>query len=269
MKTSVLLIFVMLLLKTVDSPANLRAPQNISRSPSSALYQLAKDARVLGEDMNVECDWQFCEVSVKYIIEVDRQLSASVDFMIPEEVDVAVKVGKSSVVVQKKSVSYGTDRREKDREVKQYPENFDALFQASFPVSLAQGKHEILINYRQPLSLEEVGYGYFSEGYFVGVFQYELWPLNEWDIAPDFRLDLNVNLKADLLNDWWDSLFNDASVNCFTTTFKQCDSGRGSVDEICRTVKPLDSSEDVGGLAVKHQFRAPLPDRLFCKISPE
>ncbi len=253
MTPSIFLIFILLLLNSFDSGANLRAPKNISRHPSSTLYPLTRHAKVLREQMNIECDWAFCEVSVKYLIEAQQDISAFADFILPKKTKVSVKVGKNAVAVQKKAIPYGKD----------------PLFKASFPFIVAKGQHEILINYRQSLSQQEVGYGYFSKGYFIGVFQYELWPLNEWQVAPDFNLDLIIKLKAELLGNWWDRLFNQASIYCFTTTFNRCDDEQNIVNEKCKTVTPLKSLEKNNPSIVKINMDAPLPDRLFCKISPE
>ncbi len=259
---------VILMLISIESSANLRAPLNIPRSPSSALYQLTKDAQVLHEQMTVECDWQICDVAVKYLIETDKPISATVDFMIPNETNVSAKVGQNAVAVQKKSVAYGKDPREQDREVMQFfKEKTNTVFKATFPLAVAKGRHEISINYRQPLAQEEKGYGYFSKGYYVGVFQYELWPLNEWRVSKDFQLDLSVQSNA--ATSWWDSLFSSASINCFTVTFGRCEGSQEAIDNSCKTVKPLASATDSAHLVIKEQIHAPLPDRLFCKISPE
>ena len=270
MKTGILAIFATLLLTSTDSNANLRAPLNIPRSPSSALYQITNDTRVLQEKMTVDCDWQNCDVEVKYLIETNKPISASVDFMIPAEADISVKIGQNPVPVQKKSVPYGKDPREQDREVRQFFDKKNTpLFKASFPLTVRKGQHEILIQYRQPLSQEERGYGYFSKGYYIGVFQYELWPLNEWNVSKDFQLDLNIHLKAEALGDWWDSLFNNAGIDCFTVTFKRCSNEQSSGNQLCKTVKNLAAVKDSNHLEITEQIHAPFPDRLFCQISPK
>ncbi len=269
MKTRSLMLFSLLLSVSFQSFANLRAPQNISREPSSALYAPANAVKVLREGMTVDCDWQVCDVSVKYLIEAMQPVSTTVDFMVPQEVEVRATVGAAAVAVQKKSVPYDDDPREKDREVQQYPEVFDALFKASFPLEVATGQHEISIRYSQPLSQEERGYGYFSKGHYVSFFQYELWPLNEWQLAGNFVLDLKVGLKPEVFGDWWDSLFNEASVECFTVTFKRCDEGQGSAGNLCRRQQPLASSKGSEALLIESRLDAPLPDRLFCRLSPE
>ena len=265
MKTRLFVFLIIFLLKTVDVSANLRAPLNISHSPSSNFYHLTNDAEVLQENMTLECDWQFCDVSVDYFVELARPISATVDFIIPKEVTISAKVDKTFVAVQKKSVPFGNDPREKDREIKDFSEKTDGLFKASLPLSVNKGQHQISINYQQPLSQEEVDYGYFSEGYFIGVFQYELWPLNEWKIAADFKFELTVNLKEELLGDWWDSLFSEVNMTCFTVTFTQCEDN----ETMCRTLKPLNASVASSRLQFQKQLKAPLPDRLVCRISPE
>lgn len=269
MNIRVLMLFSLLLPISADSLANLRAPINISREPSSALYASADAVKVLRENMAVDCDWQVCDVSVKYLIEAAQPVSATVDFMVPQEVEVRATVGTTAVAVHKKSVPYGDDPREKDKEVKQYPEEFDTLFKASFPLEVSTGQHEISIRYSQPLSQEERGYGYFSKGYYVSVFQYELWPLNEWQLAGDFVLNLRVGLKQEALGGWWDGLFNEAAVECFRVTFKRCGDDQSPVDGICRKQQALASSKGSEGLLIESRLAAPLPDRLFCRLSPE
>lgn len=268
MKIRGLLAFAAILLNATDCFANLRPPKIIHHPPSSTLYRLSADPIVVREEMNVECDQHICDVVAKYIIDVENRFSAEVDFMIPGEIDVSVKVGQNSAPVRKKSVPYGKDPREKDAGKDPFFGIFNPLFRASFPLSLEQGQHEILIQYRQPLSQKEFGYGYFSEGYFVGTFQYELWPIKEWKIAPDFALNLFVALKSNSLS-WWEQLVDDISVRCSVTTFTPCKNTGGSTSEICRTVENLHASEDLGLLVVKTQMHIPLPDRLSCDIGLE
>jgi hypothetical protein len=64
-------------------------------------------------------------------------------------------------------------------------------------------------------------------------------------------------------------LFNEPSIDCFTVTFNRCDGGQNSGGRLCKTLKPLASTKDSGHLAITEQLPAPLPDRLFCKISPQ
>jgi hypothetical protein len=61
---------------------------------------------------------------------------------------------------------------------------------------LTEGENTLAISYRQPLAFTESGHSYFSAGKWRQSFTYELWPIAEWQWAPDFAADLQLKIAA-------------------------------------------------------------------------
>ena len=73
----------------------------------------------------------------------------------------------------------------------------DALVSVHFEGVLHEGANELRVRYRQTLAKYEMRYGYFTSSTWASAVEYELWPLHEWPLAPDFRLQVEVSFADD------------------------------------------------------------------------
>lgn len=70
-------------------------------------------------------------------------------------------------------------------------------WKVGFSGKLSKGRNAIRFSYRQPVSKREIRYGYFVASKWESAVEYELWPLKEWKLAPDFTLHIEANIEDD------------------------------------------------------------------------
>lgn len=62
---------------------------------------------------------------------------------------------------------------------------------------LQKGRNTITFSYRQPVSVREARHGYFTSSKWESYVEYELWPLKEWQLSPDFKLRIAASFEDD------------------------------------------------------------------------
>lgn len=72
-----------------------------------------------------------------------------------------------------------------------------AAAKVSFSGALRAGANEIRVRYSQPQGRDEIDHGYFKTSKWASTVAYELWPLHEWQLAPDFRMQVEVSAEDD------------------------------------------------------------------------
>lgn len=200
-----------LLLLPAALPANLRAPWQIQPFPAFSLMPggPVPGLTVLGETLEFQCDSLYqedpdpekllassCRVKAAYRISSRGRAQAGLDFIGPSAQGMTVLVnGKPSV----SEVTKIPMTREAAARYGAYPVcrhcagDEPTLYSAKFKASFETGENIVTVAYLQPLASNEISYGYFQSSKWAQGFDYELWPLKEWTLAPDFKLTVSIS----------------------------------------------------------------------------
>lgn len=192
---------------SVSAPAgaNLRAPIYKVAAPSTALKAAAPDLTVEGEHLSLKLgspysgsestswnDLREAEIDAVYQVRASAPGAAPVSFEFvmartPSAVEALIN-GKAVQVTQptSKPIERGKQRQPDDESASVH---FEGVLQ--------EGANELRVRYRQPLGKYEMHYGYFISSTWASAVEYELWPLHEWQLAPDFRLQVEVSFADD------------------------------------------------------------------------
>jgi hypothetical protein len=204
-----------LLIVLVSQPAytNIRAPRTEPSMPSSAPGPPSGDLQttVLHEDLGFRCQNQTCRVTAAYTIHADRAAKVHLDFMLPAEAPVSVRIGQSPatvVVAKSDSLLKDLDKRFGFHQYFFLPDSFPLppLYRATATLSLVAGRNKVTFEYVQPLASIEADYGYFKKGRKVRKIFYLLWPLKEWRRGRDFKIDLTIEIERPAPS-WWQRAF--------------------------------------------------------------
>jgi hypothetical protein len=251
---AVLAVLIAGLFATGPAAANLRAPGRVPHVPSSALYPPPAEVEVRGETLAFRCAGRRCEVAATYRVHAAAEAELAFEFVLPVDAGITVRVAGRPVAAEStEAAPLGDLDRRLDLSVAER-EGGPKLYRARFTGRLAAGESEIAVAYTQPLGAHERDYGYFKDGRWVDVLQYELWPLKEWKRAPDLRIELLVAMRREAPG-WWTRNFGTArSIKCL--------GGDGPLKDA--------RLEQVGGAL---EYRATLgpafPDRLLCHLADE
>ncbi|MCB1174940.1 MAG: hypothetical protein KDK39_15315 [Leptospiraceae bacterium] len=195
-------ILILLLAASSSVLANMRGPQFLNTSAAANLQKPGGQVVVQKENLTFSCTriqidapLDPCTIRAVYTVQAFRSSTISLQFVLSERATQikARLAGQSRPIQLQLPASDQHDRPGMDRQA-------TAIFQGPLPA----GTHEIVVEYRQPVGLQEYGYGYFSDGKFTAWLDFELWPLKEWQLAPDFQLELTVH--AGVKPGWWQRL---------------------------------------------------------------
>lgn len=237
--------------------ANLRAPVEVHKSPSSTLYRTPGPLVVKGEDLSFVCSRQACAVTAVYHVQASKAARLPLEFICPGKNTLTVRVGTSKLAPARITsvLLPATERKKVEAAMGGMARRRPGLHKARFVADLRQGKNRIIIRYQQQLSALERDYGYFKKGRYVHRLQYELWPLKGWKLDPKFLLNLKVKLQRKAPS-WWKRTFG-------TVTSLACvKQGKGRAI----TVKPRQQG---AYLVLAARMGAGFPDRLTCRIGDE
>ena len=280
-------LFSLLLLLPAALPANLRAPWQIQTFPAFSLLPGSKigGLTVLGETLEFQCGSLYegepdldrlqksaCKVKAAYRISSERPADAGLEFVGPSaEGFTALVNGKpsapavSAIPMQKENAakygSYPVCRFCSSEDV--------SLFAVRFRASLGAGENTIIVSYTQPLSSDEVSYGYFKDSRWAQGFDYELWPLKEWKLAPDFRMHVRITSPRP---GFWARMFEDHPWKCYGVALGQrpplpVSGTKGpGIDpgKLKQSPLPLGFSSDTWQWSL--ELDAAFPDRLSCSM---
>lgn len=170
--------------------ANMRAPRVIAQGSSSALYP-HPTITALSETLALQCTLTACNVTATYWVTSDKQHDAHLTFVMPDAVPISAHVNQLSVNAQVQA--FGPSRIEEQKMLAEiakanYSSAQTSLHQAQFIAPLRAGTNQIEVRYEQKLYAIESDYGYFRKGRFDYTLRYEVWPLKEWVLAPNFAL---------------------------------------------------------------------------------
>jgi hypothetical protein len=158
---------------------------------------------VLSEQLIFDCDppfagkidmgaaaTRFARITASYNILASEERDVSTSFILVDELPVHVTINDLNIPSDPPlKIAQGVPRSFHTFDKSQY--------QASFRAHLKKGENTITIKYRQPLSVSEVSYGYFTKSKYLTYFFYEASPLREWILADDFHFDLSVSIPDD------------------------------------------------------------------------
>lgn len=212
-KTSGWLIFAGVLTFLSNAHANLRAPIESQPEPSQALKQVSPDLVVeyenlffdlgtpySGDAWTVQDQKRLAKVEAHYVVQSPREAVYTFEFIMPQPNSAEVSINTEVVVAQ-------TPERLPRDEKKQ--DQID-LWKVTFTGKLQQGQNTIRVSYLQPLGMSEVDYGYFKSSKWKSFVDYELWPLKEWKLGPDFRINIETTVNDDtfVIKRWFTSRHN-------------------------------------------------------------
>lgn len=121
------------------------------------------------------------------------------------------------------------------------------LYQAVFSGNIRTGMNILNIKYRQPLTILERSYGYFTDSRSIEQFTYQLGPLKEWALADNFSLQVTLSsLRKRPERDGGWSLMKSRAIDCLQP---------GQVQE-----------HDSDHLNLMLTFGKSFPDTLVCQV---
>ncbi|PVZ86639.1 hypothetical protein C9426_14550 [Serratia sp. S1B] len=224
------------------SPANMRGPRLIWQAPSFSLSSpQGNKLTVKKEKLNVDCDYDNCQVQAVYEVTSTVQADVAFVFVMPANTAVSARVNgtrQPAAVTLDKINAWKVS----DNDTREYP-----LYEAAFTGKVSIGANSINIKYNQPLTLLERDYGYFTDGRIVEQFSYQLGPLKEWPLADDFSLDVTLSsLRKRPERDGGWSILKSRTIDCM------------------QPEQQIEKDSDSLNLTVK--FGKNFPDTLICKI---
>jgi hypothetical protein len=249
------------LLAPALAAANLRAPGHVPHSPSSALRAPAGGLTVAGEELTCACA-ERCAVTAVYAVTAAKEARLAFEFILPVKEQVAVRVGRAGAVVR-----VGPAEPLNEREAaglaaagaRSFRGDRVPLYRARFEATLAAGANRIVVTYDQPLGAFERDHGYFKKGRWVQTFQYEVWPLKEWKLAPGFTAKVTVTMPRPAPG-WWKRTFGKVrSIACHGHAGGKDAPLAGA--RLTQRGRTLEYRADLGA--------ATLPDRLVCNLGDE
>jgi len=186
---------------SISASANIRAP-HIRQYPASTSFTPLEGLVVEGEHLvfqlgkpytgdiwTVDRELREAEIEATYRIRSQTPLDAAFEFVMAlpsNRVEVAIN-GRSIDTTQIAPIELDTLPQ------RRHPENAYVRFNGH----LHEGGNEIRVRYRQLLGRDELDHGYFKTSKWASMVAYELWPLKEWQLAPDFRLQIEVRAEDD------------------------------------------------------------------------
>ena len=252
---------VMLGLCALSLQANMRAPRALDFPPSSALEipgetpdlivseeSLSFALTPYSEDTEVNAThYGFAAVSAIYTIEVARPGKYDLSFVTPDATPARASLNDFEIPVDAPILS----PKQKDSRHK--------TWESHFHIVLNQGRNVISVTYRQPVGAHEWNLGYFNRPKWHSDIHYELWPLKEWQLAPNFRLYINVQVADD--TGWFSRLFSGSRWKV-----SACETRHGLPDE-ASCLDPVSSETPEHQLLQHYEAGPDFPDHLRIRIS--
>jgi hypothetical protein len=160
------------------SAANSPAPIVIEAGPSYALKATAPDLIVQKEDLEIHCQFSYCNVHASYEINSPKDMSLAFQFILPSKNEISPKINEVAATVSGLALLPGGSEA--------------PLFQAGFQGYLKAGKNILSVRYLQPLKMN-LRRGYvLSSAEGDSSFRYIFSPLKEWKLGDNFSLKIKV-----------------------------------------------------------------------------
>lgn len=196
-------VFFLFLTLTFPVSANLRAPMRIDRGGSELKGEKAA-LRVTAEFLEFQCPDAYtgksnyelftaraCDARIRYQIVAKKKEKVKLTFIFAGSGNVTWRYRDR--VTQTTAKSFKAD----DHKTCSYcPNEMKYLQAAEETFEFEKGEAELAILYRQALSYEEFGHGYFSDGKWRQGFSYEIWPIAEWQWTEPLPANLKFSIGA-------------------------------------------------------------------------
>ncbi len=270
--------------------ANIRAPFEAAETPSASLRPPGADQEVKEETLRFECEdpqrdlykdprQTRCQVSATYVIKDDSTAPHTVmlEFILPvsapprwhqADPSAAAQVPEVTAAVNQDSPAQARSEWVPDveraafrpRRAPSPPGSADLpvsgdekrpLLLSRFPATLRPGENRVNVRYKQLLSYQEHGYGYFHKGYFTQELQYELWPLKEWRRAAGFSLHITVTLPREPPSRWSRFFHTQLDIRCGDSPYPAA-------------ADPQLTAQQGDRLIYDVTMRGDFPDQFFC-----
>jgi hypothetical protein len=254
-----------------DLKGNLRAPEISMQGPSSTIYGGGSGLVVAGVGLDFDCHIDrsdiprdsMCDIVVHYRIVADSEITVNLQFIAPTEGDLHWKLGESSgtaaFVYETRTedvpaalaelLNNKSFNSEADEEYHDWYSSLRWIYRAEFEVTLQDGEQLLEIRYQHPPGHIEYDYGYFRSSKFVHFVSYEIWPIKQWQLAEDFKMDFRVQI-CDAVSGFWSGLRGRAE-------------GAVLLDESRERLVPDSSGNNEGDLRYEWIWNSDdLPDRI-------
>ena len=188
--------------------ANLRRPESRVVPGGFHPKAIGNSIQVKSEDLRVTCDRETCQFNATYhILNIDEQeFRVTTKFVAPALGSIQAWCADGSTET---SFFEPSERAPSTKKREQTP-----LSDATINCTVPPGASTIQIRYHQPVSFYEEDVSYFTSSWFRRFFEYELSPLREWNLAPDFKLRFQFSIPDDPIG-FWAGLFGlDPDTEC-------------------------------------------------------
>lgn len=192
----------LVLILALPAYANMRAPVEVRRAPSALKAEQSGKIEVLSESLEFDCPAAYsggvnmthfaeagCRARVAYRIR-SQAVSVQLAFVYSGTGEVSWQLAGKTFASKPAPLS------PQQKSCPHCPQSLAQLQTAVQMLNLAEGENTLVISYLQPLEFRESGHSYFSAGKWKQGFTYELWPIAEWQWAPDFHATLRLSIAA-------------------------------------------------------------------------
>ena len=234
--------------------ANMRRPQQrdvpISRHPKT----FAPALEVQREHLEVVCGQRDCSTKVLYNVAnlQGQPLDLSITFLAPAQGAIESQCAEGPIessILEKVASDSNNNYREQSED---YVFGVVPIAAGTFQCILPPGPTNIKVEYTQLVAFMEEGVSYFSSSWFMRMYEYELAPLKEWNLAGDFHLDFDLIIPDEPLGFFARIFGLDPEINCM------------SGDHLLKETSRQHSGKS---LTISYKWGKDFPDRLKCKYS--
>ena len=207
MKKSLLIFLIVLSLEPLY--ANMRGPKILPNPSGRSIVRSSERIEVKSESIVFRCP-EFekihssgkpplleCDVTISYHIQSDKDYkNLELIFVSPESFDMNLtakdrKGNLTNFTFKEREILKLETQQEENL---QYSNENYPIYETSFVGNILKDSVEIIVKYRQSLSLFEIGYGYFSTGYWRYEFTYYTYPIKDWKLSKDFFIDFRLEI---------------------------------------------------------------------------
>lgn len=255
---------IIILIIQIPVTANMRAPYHREYRSSSGLTRI-EGVTLLSEKISFEFDRYFtgsagtvseekiyCTVKAMYKVSSDNIADAEFEFISPSAESATVMVNDLNSPVSAKALEKSPGSSQGS-----WSMFYRDLYSLKFSGSLKEGDNTISVTYRQPLSVSEISYGYFSKSLWNTGASYEFAPVKEWKRSVSFLAEivLSVPYKRGIM----DYISGDGI---------ELDAA-GFDNDLKVKIEPEKSEAFIIGrnLARRFRFTSNLPDKLFVSVA--
>lgn len=196
-------VFFLFLILTLPAAANMRAPVRIDRGGSELKGETAA-LRVTAESLEFQCPEAYkgkpnfelfaaraCDTRIRYQVVAEKKEKVKLTFIFAGTGNVTWRYRDKLTQSQPKAFRPGDNKT-----CSFCPQEIQYLQMAEETFEFEKGEAELAILYRQALSYDEFGHGYFSDGKWRQGFSYEIWPIAEWQWAGSLPANLKFSIGA-------------------------------------------------------------------------